>query len=467
MINIFLKIQRIFKFKSHDTSTSQGLSDERYRRIILTGASSVIVKIFTISINLITVPLTVNYLGAERYGLWMTISSILVFLNCADLGLGNGLINAIAKANGSNNIKDAQIAVSSTFFMLLWVSFFLFLCFIISYPFLSWHIIFNVKSPLAISESGPTMMVLIITFLINLPLGIIQKIQDGYQEGFRNQLWLIFGSCISIIGLLVAISFKAGLPLLVLALSGGQVIATIANGTKMFARERQNLLPKLKYFDFEVSKKLINTGLIFLILGLLTLVGASSDNIVIAHMLGASSVAEYEIVKKIFMTTMITQFVIQPLWPAFGEAMYSGDFVWIKKTLKKALLYSIGLGAIVSLPLLLFGKQIITIWVGEEFAPDWSLLLGFYLFVFLSNYGGVISTFLNSDELVAKQTIIVGFAATTSIVLKIYLSSVIGTDGVIWATIIAYSLFYILPTYRLAFNFIDKKIKTINNSKQK
>lgn len=463
MIKTVTKLKRILKFTSHDLSTPQGVSDERYRRIILTGGSTAIVKIFSVGINLITVPLTVNYLGAERYGLWMTISSLLVFLGFADLGLGNGLLNAISKAHGKGSIKDAQIAVSSTFFMLLAISLILLLGFTISFPFVAWDSIFNVKTPIAIAESGPTMIVLIITLLINMPLGIVQRIQDGYQEGFKNQLWLIVGSLISFGGLLITIALKAGLPWLVIAFSSGQIIATIANGINMFARKRQYLIPKIKYFDFEISKKLINAGLIFFILGLFTLVGNSSDNIVIAHTLGASSVAGYEIVKKIFMVTMLTQFVIQPLWPAFGEAMHSGDYAWAQKTLKKALLYSIGLGAIVALPLLMFGKQLITIWVGEEFAPTWSLLFGFYIFVFLANYGGVIGTFLNSGELIAKQTMMIGLAAITSIVLKIYLSIAIGTSGVIWATVIAYSLFYILPSYRLAFNHLNKKINATNN----
>ncbi len=463
MIKTIIKLKRIIKFTPHDLSTAQGKSDERYRRIILTGGSTAIVKIFSVAINLITVPLTVNYLGAERYGLWMTISSILAFLSFADLGLGNGLLNAIAKAHGKGSIKEAQIAVSSTFFMLLAIAFILLIGFVISYSYVPWHSIFNVQTPIAIAEAGPTMMVLISTLLINMPLGIIQRIQDGYQEGFKNQLWLILGSVISFSGLLLTIFLKAGLPWLVMAFSSGQIIATIINGINMFARKRRNIFPKFEYFEMKVSKKLINAGLIFFILGLFTLIGNSSDNIVIAHTLGAKSVAGYEIVKKIFMVTMLTQFVIQPLWPAFGEAMHSGDYAWAQKTLKKALLYSIGLGAIVALPLLLFGKQLITIWVGEEFAPPWSLLFGFYIFIFLANYGGVIGTFLNSGELIGKQTIMIALAATTSIVLKIYLSNVIGTTGIIWATIIAYSLFYIYPSYRLAFKHLNKKINATKN----
>src|SRR5680860_76256 len=161
----WLKFKDIFQFSSHDTSTSVGKSNERYRRILLTGGSTVIVKIFSAAINLITVPLTVHYLGAERYGLWMAISSIMALMSFADLGLGNGLLNAISKAHGKNSIKDAQTAVSSTFYMLLSISGVLLLIFLIIYPYIEWQNVFNAQSKLAIEESGPTMFAVSYTHL--------------------------------------------------------------------------------------------------------------------------------------------------------------------------------------------------------------------------------------------------------------------------------------------------------------
>lgn len=451
-----LKFKDILQFSSHKSDTDTGKSKERYRRILLTGGSTAIVKILSASINLITVPLTLNYLGAERYGLWMAISSIMVLMSFADLGLGNGLLNAISKAHGRKSIKEAQIAVSSTFYMLLSISGILFLIFLIIYPFIEWQIVFNAQSKLAIDESGPTMFVLVITFLINMPLGVVQRIQDGYQEGFRFQIWLIVGSIISLVGLLTCIYLETGLPWLVLAFSSGQLIAILFNGILLFSKRRKELRPRLTYFDFTIAKYLFNAGLIFFFLGIFTLLGNASDNIVLAHTLGPASVAGYEIVKKVFLFSMVTQFIIQPLWPAFGEAMESGDYNWAKRTLTKAIKLSILSSALISFPLLLFGKQLIEIWVGPEFVPSWSLLVGFYVFVLFANYGGVMSTFLNSGALIKKQLLIIGLASLSSIFLKIVLSLNFGVSGIIWATILSYSIFYIIPSYKIAFNHLKK-----------
>ncbi len=454
-IKLFWKrLNNIVQLKTHDTNTAQGKSNERFRRILLTGGSTVIVKLFSVLINLITVPLTVHYLGAERYGLWMAISSIMALMSFADLGLGNGLLNAISRANGRNNIKDAQTAVSSTFYMLFGIAGVLFIIFIAIYPFINWQDVFNAQTELAVKEAAPTMFVLVVTFLLNMPLGIVRRIHDGYQEGFKFQLWLILGSFISLAGLLLCIYLETGLPWLVLAFSSGQLIATFLNGIVLFAKQRKELFPHFRSFNFTVAKYLFHEGLIFFFLSFFTLLANSSDDIILAHTLGPASVAGYEIVKKIFLFSMVTQFVIQPLWPAFGEALESGDYNWARNTLKKALILSILISAIISLPLVLFGKQIIELWVGPDFIPSWSLLIGFYVFVLFANYGGVMSTFLNSSTLIKKQLIIIGLASLCSVFLKIVLSINFGVSGIIWATLIGYSIFYIIPAYKIAFNHL-------------
>jgi len=454
-IKIAISLIRFTPFEKNGLS---GIANERYRRIFLTGGSAAFVKLFSVIINLITVPLTVNYLGAERYGLWMAISSIMALMSFADLGLGNGLLNAISKANGKKNVKDAQTAVSSTFYMLFGIAGLLLIIFIAIYPFTHWEDVFNTQTELAAKEAAPTMFVLVFTFLLNMPLGIVRRIQDGYQEGFRFQMWLILGSFISFAGLLLCIYLETGLPWLVFAFSGGQLLATALNGIVLFAFQRKELFPRFSYFNLAVAKYLFQAGLVFFLLGFFTLLIIASDDIILAHTLGPSAVAGYEIVKKLFLFSMFTQYLIQPLWPAFGEALESGDYTWVRNTLKRAMKLSIISNAIISLPLLHLGKHIVNIWVGNEFIPDWSLLFGFYIYVLLNTYVGVISTFLNSSYLVKKLIYPLALTAIFSIILKIILALSIGVSGIIWATIIGYGIFFLVPSY-----FYSKSILNQNS----
>ena len=448
----------IRKFKSILFSKDNGNTGvKRYRNIILTGSTSALVKLFTSIIGLITVPLTVNYLGPERYGLWMTMSSFLALMSFADMGLGNGLVNAIAKANGNKNESMAQKAVSSTFVLLSVISLTLFVFFILIYPHVSWHKIFNAQSDLAISESSSAIFVFVIIFLINLPLGIIRRIQDGYQEGYKHQRIMVLGSVFSISGLLLCIKLQAGLPYLVLAFLGGNLTALLLNGFILFGFQRPSLFPKYKNVDAKFGFILIKTGIVFFLLQVFTLIGSSSDNIVIAHILGPAAVADYEIVRKLFTLTMFTQFLIQPLWPAFGEALASGDYNWARSTLQKAIKIGIFSSVVFALPLVIFGKTIIRIWVGENFIPTYGLLVAFLLFTVFASYGGVMSTFLNSGDLLNKQLKMIVMSSIVAIILKILLVNQIGIIGVLWGTLLGYSIFFIFPAYKLSFNYLKKQ----------
>lgn len=453
----------VLRITPFNTATIQGRSQERYRRVVLTAGSSFFYKGIITLTGLISVPLTVNYLGVERYGLWITISSTIAFLAFADLGLGNGLLNAISKSSGLDSLDDAKIAVSSTFFMLLGISISLFAIFGVIYPYIHWSRVFNVTSDIAIRESGPAMAVLLITFLINMPLGIVQRIQMGYQEGYKNQLWLSGGAVLGLVGVLLCIYYRAGLPWLVLAISGGPLLATLMNGAFLFIHSRPCLLPRWHYFSFSAGKNLVSIGLIFFILQLFTVFGNSIDNIVIAQVLGASAVASYAITKKLFLATQISQFIIQPLWPAFGEAMSRKDYKWAKRTLTRTLTFSLVTGLISAFPLLIFGKPIISFWVGSELIPSSSLLLAFFFWVLLVNYGGTMSVFLNSGSLVGKQVVFIGAATISSAILQIILCDLWGVSGIVWAILIGYSIFYVIPAYRLAFNTLNKEIIGVNS----
>lgn len=123
----------VARLKPFDVSTPEGRSKERYRRAGLTTLTSIAARGISLLTVLISVPLTIGYLGAERYGLWMTISSVIAMIGFLDFGLGNGLLNAVSEANGRDDREAAHRYVSSAFFMLLGVAALVLSFFMIAY----------------------------------------------------------------------------------------------------------------------------------------------------------------------------------------------------------------------------------------------------------------------------------------------------------------------------------------------
>src|SRR5215831_6385807 len=177
------RILSVFRLKAHDTSTVGGRSKERLRRAGLTTFSTGWAKAISQLVALVTVPLTFNYLGRERYGLWMVLGSIIAAMGVADLGIGNGLLNAVSDAYGKDDHRLARECVTSAFIMMLGIAMFLTLLGMVAYPFVPWMRLFNVNSAAIAAEGSKALLILFSWFVLNIPLGVIGRAQAGLQKG--------------------------------------------------------------------------------------------------------------------------------------------------------------------------------------------------------------------------------------------------------------------------------------------
>src|SRR5437764_3976887 len=103
---------RLFEFAvNRSAPTSE--RERRSRSIVRGTAAALVARGIGSLTGIITVPLTVRYLGGERYGAWMTISSVLVFLGLGDFGLASSLTNALGRAFGEDDREKARRYVTT------------------------------------------------------------------------------------------------------------------------------------------------------------------------------------------------------------------------------------------------------------------------------------------------------------------------------------------------------------------
>lgn len=101
--SVFQRVRLIVRFQPHDMSTTVGRSRERYRRVTFTTAGALGAGAIAMLTSLVSVPLIFCYLGAERYGLWMVLLSFIAAMAFADLGIGNGVMNAVSEPYGKDD----------------------------------------------------------------------------------------------------------------------------------------------------------------------------------------------------------------------------------------------------------------------------------------------------------------------------------------------------------------------------
>ena len=119
--------------------------DHRSKEAMVNIGLSGLSRVITIISHLLIVSLTIHYLNQERYGIWLTLSSIIGWITFFDLGLSNGFRNRFAEAKALGNLSLAKQYLSTTYFALSAIVVTAFIVAIITNCFINWSDVLKVS----------------------------------------------------------------------------------------------------------------------------------------------------------------------------------------------------------------------------------------------------------------------------------------------------------------------------------
>ena len=435
------------RLRPFDLDTEEGRGRERYRRAALTAIASGGARLISLATVVVSVPLTLGHLGAERYGAVVTITALTSMLIFADFGLGNGLMNLVAAASGRNSLEFAKRSISSAFFVLCGIAVILAVPFYVLFRVVPWATFLNVSSHVSAGEIAAAAGVFLLSVLINLPLGVVQRVQLAYQRGFVNSLWSAVGSICSLAVLYAAIRLDLALPWVVLALVSGPIIGNLLNGVSLFWIERPDLRPHWSQAKVREGRQLARIGFLFFVLQLTVAIAYQSDVVVAARVIGPQAATDYSVTFRLFMfVPTIVNLLLLPLWPAYAESIARGDAAFVGRTLRVSVAIASVLSGASSLILVLIGPFAIRLWVGSGVNASLPLLLGMAAWAILSNSFNAVAMLLNGANVIRFQIATALTMTITSIVASAVLGSIYGVAGVIWGTVLAYIICTAVPT---------------------
>ena len=432
----------------------------RDRRALVTSFANLAAKVVTLATSFATVPLTLHYLGNERFGLWMTISSLTALLAFADLGLGNGLLNAISDASGREDSTAIRRVIASAGAMLSGIALLLLLTLVPTILLVNWSDLFGLTDSAAISELTPALLVFVACFVSNIVAGVIGRTQLGLQMGFLNGIAAAIGSLIGLAAVLLAIYLGAGLPWLIAGLLGGPLLALIGSGVWLFVHLRPDLIPRCDDVESATMVRLARLGGLFFVLQMASALAFASDNLIGARYAGAAAVGEFAIATKLFSVVVIlVPMFLGPLWPAYGEAISRGDITWVRRTLMRSTCLAAVLAGAGAMALLAMFGPLTELWLQRQPAVSSTLLVGLAAWSLINALGTSIAMFLNGAHVVWEQTVIAVVFAGVCLAAKLYFVGRHGLDAIPWATSITYTLVVLVP-YGLLLPGILRRLST-------
>lgn len=424
-------------------------ADDGQRRYVALarGASSALAaRGLSVLTGLLIVPISLRYLGAERYGAWVTIGSSLSWLYLADLGLGNGLTNLLSEARAHHHSEVAQTHVATAFWMLAGIASFCGVALALLWPRIDWAELLNVHSDLARSEVSDAVALAAAIFLATIPLGIVDRIYAACQEGAVANFWAGTASVATLLALAWAVRGAGGMIALVLAISGGRLAVHLVSAAWLFTTSHPELKPLPSALRRASLQRLSRSGGLFFAIQVAGLILFNTDNVIIAHVLGADRVTPYSIAWSLFtLPSMAFALAMPYLWPAYAEAFARRDGGWIRQAFRTSVLVSLAIAVAVAVPMIAFGRPLIALWAGKVAVPPFSLLLwmGAWSLVFAGM--NPVACLLNAAGRLKGQAIYASLSTAVNIALSVAWARRYGITGVIAATVASYMVFAALP----------------------
>ncbi|TDC66480.1 lipopolysaccharide biosynthesis protein [Micromonospora sp. KC207] len=347
------------------------------------------------------IPICLSRLGAERYGLWMAVLALTGMAAFADLGLGAGLMTKLAPCYASGDTARARGYVSTAYAVLTAVA--VVLCALLwSLAWLvPWTSLFNVTGVVDPAQTRAVVLICLTSFLVNIPLALVVRVQYAYQQVGESNLWQGAGALATVpLVLLVA---WLGLPAVavVAAASAGPLLANLTNSVWVYGRRMPGLRPAIGAVDCRLGAALIRLGGMFFLVTVLTGLSTNMDNLIITHTLGPQSVTAYAVPARLalLLGALVTMLNL-PLWSANGDALARGDLPWIRRTVRRMVALSLLATVPPAIGLVVAGDLLFAAWLPVPLDGNrwllgglalWFLLIGsFSALMMVQNAAGVV-----------------------------------------------------------------------------
>lgn len=400
--------------------------------------SSFVIKSVSVVINLALVPLTINYLSPTKYGVWLTISSMLGWISFFDIGLGHGLRNKLAEALAKGETDKAKSYVSTAYFSISLLCCLLFAIFVVLNQFINWNSILHV--PKEIDENLKAIaLILFSMFSIQFILQLINSILLSDQQPARVSLYNMLSNLFVLLAITLLIKFtKESLFHIAFVFSIIPVVVLAIVNIYYFRNNFKHFSPSLKKIDFHVLKDVLGLGVKFFVIQISVLIFFQTSNFLICRYFSPELVTPYNIAFRYFgIITMVFSIITAPYWSAYTEAYVKQDFEWISNSLKQ--LFRMWLVLVfVAILMLVFSNYAYHLWVGDKIQIDFKISLFMMLYTIIISFGNIYIMVLNGIGKIRIQMMVNVIGMLLFIPLSYYLAVVLKTGivGIIIATII-------------------------------
>lgn len=417
---------------------------------------SLLIKGISIVIQLMIVPLTLGYVSSELYGVWLTLSSIVLWLNFFDIGFTLGLKNKLAEALALNDWNRGRVLVSTTYVMMLAIFVPLALVLFLLVPFVNWSSLLNVPDIYS-NDIIRAIYILVACFCTQMIFNIVPTIISASQKVALSTVFPVIGNAMSMVVIYLLTCFAhPSLTLLAAAVSTMPIIVVGIASIILFSKTYKKLTPKLSLFDSREVKNLFGLGAKFFLIQIQVVVLYQTTNILISNVSSPIEVTSYNIAYKYMgIAMMVFSIVLQPLWPAFTDAFTKKDYVWMNNTyIRMTQLFL--LSAVLIGIMVLISPWAYTIWINDKADVPFIMTISVALYMIIHTWDSLQVQLINGIGAVKIQTYVTTIGLITHVPMSLVLGKIFGAVGVVYSMTIINIIYATIFTIQMR-KILNKK----------
>ena len=396
--------------------------------------ASFVIKGWSALIVLLLVPATLNCLGEYKNGIWLTISSLLLWIDNMDIGLGNGLRNKVAEYMAHGECERTRSLISSTFAMLTCIIIPVLLILLLLIAISNPYIVFNADSS-KVDQLDQVLMVTVTLVCTSFIFKLIGNFYMGMQLPAVSNLLIALGQTLALIGTYIVLySGSHSMMLIALVNTAAPLLVYLLAYPYTFFYKYPHLRPSFKLINFKEARAVINMGVQFFIMQISGVILFMTSNLLISDLFTPALVTPYQITYRYFSIMLVAFTVIcMPFWNATTDAYERGDMQWIRNATRKLRLMTIGI-LFCMIIMVFLSPWVYSIWIGNSVTIDIRMSIVMAAYIFTLIYSMRYSYFINGIGKLRLQLIFTTAAAIVFIPLA-YMSTQ-WTHDIIWFMIV-------------------------------
>lgn len=317
-----------------------------------------------LAVGFFLMPFIIHRIGATAYGIWMLVTSVVGYMGLLDVGLAPTLVKKSAELLAKNDKQELNGTVSTIFTLYLLGGIFIGVA-IFGMSFFLYQI-FNIP-PEDINTFKTVLWIVGLQTAFSFPMSIWGGLMRGLQDFHIINGIAVITNLLRAAGTVLLIMFGFGLISLIWLGFGLAVVGWLAG--ILWVRQRIPYL-RIQVLRFESSKvkDLVRFSGVMFIWGIAGTTVHQADRIIIGLFLPIASITIYEVGARISnYSRSVLYSVLSTIMPAASELNAKNERATLQKLYLKGTKYVLVAYTGVVVALLLFGKEFIHLWMGEDF----------------------------------------------------------------------------------------------------